>query len=246
MKKILLPMLFLWLAIGCQSETKLTFEPLELQGEECGECPNIEINVPNALDESPVAMAINRALKEEVISILSFSEGQDIDNVDKAIASFSNSYKELKSKFPDEVGWEAEINGEVVYEDANIVTVMVNSYSFTGGAHGYASTSFLNFDKRRGAELENRELFDDMEGFETFAEAKFRIQEEIPEGENINATGFMFEGDTFHLSQNIGYTKEGIQLIYNQYEVASYADGPIVLTLPYEEVNVYLKRKVKL
>ncbi len=246
MKKILLPMLFLWLAIGCQSETKLTFEPLELQGEECGECPNIEINVPNALDESPVAMAINRALKEEVISILSFSEGQDIDNVDKAIASFSNSYKELKSKFPDEVGWEAEINGEVVYEDANIVTVMVNSYSFTGGAHGYASTSFLNFDKRRGAELENRELFDDMEGFEKLAEAKFRIQEEIPEGKNINATGFMFEGDTFHLSQNIGYTKEGIQLIYNQYEVASYADGPIVLTLPYEEVNVYLKRKVKL
>lgn len=239
-------MLFLWLAIGCQSETKLTFEPLELQGEECGECPNIEINVPNALDESPVAMAINRALKEEVISILSFSEGQDIDNVDKAIASFSNSYKELKSKFPDEVGWEAEINGEVVYEDANIVTVMVNSYSFTGGAHGYASTSFLNFDKRRGGELENRELFDDMEGFEKLAEAKFRIQEEIPEGKNINATGFMFEGDTFHLSQNIGYTKEGIQLIYNQYEVASYADGPIVLTLPYEEVNVYLKRKVKL
>ena len=246
MKKILLPMLFLWLAIGCQSETKLTFEPLELQGEECGECPNIEINVPNALDESPVAMAINRALKEEVISILSFSEGQDIDNVDKAIASFSNSYKELKSKFPDEVGWEAEINGEVVYEDANIVTVMVNSYSFTGGAHGYASTSILNFDKRRGGELENRELFDDMEGFEKLAEAKFRIQEEIPEGKNINATGFMFEGDTFHLSQNIGYTKEGIQLIYNQYEVASYADGPIVLTLPYEEVNVYLKRKVKL
>lgn len=246
MKKMLFSVLLLWLAIGCQSETKLTFEPLELEGEECGECPNIQINVPNALDESPVAMAINRALREEVISILSFSEGQDIDNVDKAIASFSNSYKELKSKFPDEVGWEAEINGKVVYEDGNIVTVMVNSYSFTGGAHGYASTSFLNFDKRKGSELENRELFDDMEGFEKFAETKFRIQEEIPQGKNINATGFMFEGDTFHLSQNIGYTKEGLQLIYNQYEVASYADGPIVLTLPYNEVNVYLKRKVDL
>ncbi|MEO0900921.1 MAG: DUF3298 domain-containing protein, partial [Bacteroidota bacterium] len=33
----------------------------------------------------------------------------------------------------------------------------------------------------------------------------------------------------FHLSENIGYVPEGIQLIYNQYEVASYADGPIVL-----------------
>ena len=56
----------------------------------------------------------------------------------------------------------------------------------------------------------------------------------------------MFEGDSFHLSENLGYTQEGLQLIYNQYEVASYADGPIVLTLPYNEINLYLKRKVKI
>ncbi|HBU78322.1 MAG TPA: hypothetical protein DEF18_09490, partial [Muricauda sp.] len=53
-------------------------------------------------------------------------------------------------------------------------------------------------------------------------------------------------GDSFHLSNNVGYTKDGIQLIYNQYEVASYADGPIVLVLTYNEVNPFLERKVKL
>ena len=146
----------------------------------------------------------------------------------------------------DEIPWEATIDGEVVYEDENIITLMLNSYSFTGGAHGYASTSFLNFDKRQGTELENWELFDDLEGFEDFAETKFRIQEKIPQNKNINSTGFMFEGDSFHLSENLGYTQEGLQLIYNQYEVASYADGPIVLTLPYNEINLYLKRKVKI
>ncbi len=246
MKKYLGTLFFLILFISCQSESKLTFEPTQLLGENCKDCPQIEINVPNALDDSAVSEAINRSVREEIISILSFTEDETIDNVDKALQSFTSSYKELKTKFPDEVPWEATIDGEVVYEDENIITLMLNSYSFTGGAHGYASTSFLNFDKRQGTELENWELFDDLDGFEDFAETKFRIQEKIPQDENINATGFMFEGDSFHLSENLGYTKEGLQLIYNQYEVASYADGPIVLILPYNEINQYLKRKVKI
>ncbi|MBA4745096.1 MAG: DUF3298 and DUF4163 domain-containing protein [Muricauda sp.] len=245
MKKHLVTIFFLCLLISCQTESKLTFEPTQLLGENCNGCPKIEINIPNALDDSPVSEAINIALQEEIISILSFNDDETIDSVDKALQSFTASYKELKAKFPDEVQWEAEIDGTVVYEDENIITLVLNSYSFTGGAHGYASTSFLNFDKKQGKELENSELFDDLEGFEDFAESKFRIQENIPQNKNINATGFMFDGDAFHLSNNIGYTEEGIELIYNQYEVASYADGPIILTLPYGEINTYLKRKVK-
>lgn len=245
MKKIIGALFAFILVLSCESESKLTYDTLQLKGENCGSCPSIIINVPEMLDESSVAKAINRALHEEIISILSFSEDENIDNVDKAIASFTESYKELKAKFPEETLWEAKIDGQVVYEDVNLITIKLDAYSFTGGAHGYASTSYLNFDKGQSAELENWELFSDEAGFTKFAETKFRIQEKIPQDKNINATGFMFEGDVFHLAHNIGYTPEGIQMIYNQYEVASYADGPIVLTLPYNEINLYLKRKVK-
>ncbi|WP_318310733.1 DUF3298 and DUF4163 domain-containing protein [Flagellimonas crocea] len=246
MKKFLAPILILCILLGCQTESKLTFEPTRMLGEDCKGCPKIEINFPNALDDSGVSEAINRSVREEIISILSFTEDENIDNVNKALQSFTSSYKELKTKFPDEVQWEAKIDGEVVYEDENIITLVLNSYSFTGGAHGYASTSFLNFDKAESRELDNRELFKDLDGFEDFAETLFRNQEKIPREANINDTGFMFEGDAFHLPNNLGYTQDGLQLIYNQYEVASYADGPIVLTMPYAEVNPYLKRKVKI
>lgn len=245
MKKFVVTFLLLGLIFGCESENKLTYDTLQLKGERCKDCPKIEINIPNALDETPMSKVINRALSEEIISILSFNEDESIDAVEKAISSFTDSYKELKKKFPEEIEWEARINGEVVYEDANLVTIKLESYSYTGGAHGYASTSYLNFDKHQASELENWELFSDGEGFAKFAETKFKIQEDIPQDQNINATGFMFDGDTFHLAQNIGYTPKGLQMIYNQYEVASYADGPIVLTLPYNEINLYLKRKVK-
>lgn len=246
MKKSISLLLILLLTICCKNEGNLTFEPLQLTGNSCKECPKIEINIPRALDETAIARAINSALEEELITLLSFDEEQEINKIDDAIASFTNSFKELKTKFPDEiVGWEAEVNSEIVYEDENILTLIFNAYTFTGGAHGYGSITFLNFDKRKGIELENWELFEDMEGFRKFAETKFRIQEDIPQNDNINITGFMFERDIFHLAENIGYTEDGIQLIYNQYEVASYADGPKILALPYQEVNKYLKRIVK-
>ena len=55
----------------------------------------------------------------------------------------------------------------------------------------------------------------------------------------------MFENDEFYLPNNIGFTKNGLQLIYNQYEVASYADGPMSITLPYAEIRNYLAVEIK-
>ncbi|RDY59634.1 DUF3298 and DUF4163 domain-containing protein [Flagellimonas nanhaiensis] len=247
MKKIFLLLFLLLPILGCENGNNLTFEPIELHGKNCAECPKINIDIPRALDELAVSTSINRALEEEIISLLSFDEEKSINTMQEAMASFTKSYNDLRLKFPDEtVGWEAEILGKVIYEDNTLLTIELNSYTFTGGAHGYSSSTLLNFDKVKGSELENWELFEDYEGFQKFAETQFRIQEDVPQDENINATGFMFEKDTFHLAENIGYTKNGVQLIYNQYEVASYADGPIVLNLPYSEINQYLKRKVEL
>lgn len=247
MKKVFYLLLLLTPMLGCENGDKLTFEPIHLSNKACDDCPKIDIAIPRVLDETILSNKINNALEEEIILLLSFDEEQEITSIADAITSFTNSFKELKSKFPDEtVGWEASVESNISYEDNDMLTLEFNAYSFTGGAHGYGSTSFLNFDKRKAVELETWELFEDLEGFLKFAEIKFRIQEDIPQDDNINATGFMFDRDAFHLSENVGYTAEGITLIYNQYEVASYADGPIILALPYAEVNKYLKRKVKL
>ncbi|WP_422349383.1 PdaC/SigV domain-containing protein [Flagellimonas sp.] len=246
MNKSFYLLLLLLLSLGCENDHKLTFETQQLEGESCDDCPEVQISLPKALDETILAEAINTALEEEVIAILSWDEDKEIETMEDAIRSFSGSFKELKNKFPDEtVGWEAKINCDVAFEDKAMLTLVMNAYTFTGGAHGYSAVTFLNFDKIKGQETEQWELFEDEEGFVNYAETKFRIQESIPQDSNINGTGFMFEGDQFHLSENLGYTQDGIQLIYNQYEIASYADGPKILTIPFAEANKYLKRPVK-
>ncbi|WP_435623813.1 DUF3298 and DUF4163 domain-containing protein [Flagellimonas sp.] len=246
MKKPIGILLFILSLLGCENDTKLTFGTFELSNRLCEACPKIEIKLPEALDDATISETVNTTLREEVIALLTFEEETEVGSVEAAVESFTTGFTDLKKKFQDEVPWEAKINGDVVYEDDTMLTLVVNAYIFTGGAHGYNSTSFLNFDKIKATELENWELFEDEEGFTHYAESKFRIQEKIPQDENINITGFMFDGDAFHLAENVGYTPDGIQLVYNQYEVASYADGPIVLTIPFSEANKYLKRGIQL
>ncbi len=183
---------------------------------------------------------------EELIYLLHFNDENEATEIESAISSFAKGYMDLKTLFAEETTpWEATIIGTVSYEDKEIITIKLVSYLFTGGAHGYNTTHFLNFDKRKAIELDTEDLFKNQVNFEEFAESKFRIQENIPKHEDINSTGFMFETGTFYLPQNIGYTQEGILLFYEQYEIASYADGPIVVTIPYIELQKYLVRSPK-
>jgi len=234
------------LLLGCNEEHKLAFEPLIVSDNDCTACPNISIEIPKALEQTKLSETINTALEEELLSLLVFDDELEASSISEAIQSFKNGYVELKKLYPDETaGWEAKISGTVTFEDKNKITIALNSYLFTGGAHGYTTRSFLNFNKRIGKEFENWEFFKNQDHFENFAEAKFRIQEDIPQDNPINSTGFMFEQDEFYLPENIGFTEKGLVLLYNQYEVASYADGAIELVLPYDEVKKYLTKKVK-
>ncbi|MDC0008117.1 DUF3298 and DUF4163 domain-containing protein [bacterium] len=234
------------LFIGCSNKDKLTFDTLEIKEQTCTECPKIDINIPRLSTESKLAQSVNGSLKEELISLLVLDDEIELNDIKDAIRSFNNGYTEMKTLFADEsASWEAVIKGKVVFEDANLLTIALDSYLFTGGAHGYSRKSFLNFDKTKGTELENRELFSNMEKFKEFAEVKFREQEAIPENDPINNTGFMFEQDRFYLPENIGFTKEGLTLLYNPYEVASFSDGTIELVLLRKQIEQYLVKRTK-
>ncbi|WP_343488213.1 DUF4163 domain-containing protein [Allomuricauda sp. d1] len=244
MKKITFCLLLL-LAIGCEKKEKLTFETMTLTNEGCSDCPAMVIKIPKVLSENKVAQTINTALREEIIYSLSFEDENDASDIEGAMDSFTAEYHKMKSEFPDMASlseWEAEIKAEVIYEDKSLVTIQLNGYTYTGGAHGYGYTTYLNFDKDKGEELDNWQLFKDLEGFTTLAETKFRSEQDIPKNGDINTTGFMFEKNQFHLADNIGFTPEGLQMVYNQYEVASYADGPILLTISFDEANPFLKK----
>ncbi len=238
--------LLLFLVLGCEPDAAVTFAPMTMNRGGCETCAQVNIAIPHALGEAQMAKTVNTAMQEEIISLLHFDDALAVSDVDSAMASFIQGYEGLKEKFMGTaMPWEATIHGSVSYEDAQILTIKLDSYLYTGGAHGYGAVRYLNFDKIAAQEMDNEALFTDMDGFVKLAEKAFRIQEDIPASAPINSTGFMFEMDSFYLPESIGYTPKGIELFYAPYEIASYADGPIVLTLPFEHCRSFLALQKK-
>jgi len=52
----------------------------------------------------------------------------------------------------------------------------------------------------------------------------------------------MFEENQFRLPENIGLAADAIILHYNPYEVASYADGSLILEISLEKGLAFLER----
>ena len=240
MKKFAL-LLLLALSAGCQSEKVLELQDREFSGEACESCPVVSVSVPVAADNTKLGTSVNTALREEIIELLDYDQERDADDIPGAIKAFQDGFRKIQEEFPEELtGWEARVTAARSYEDAHVLTVKMETYVFTGGAHGYPATRFLNFDKKTGEEMDAVELFRDPEAFSEFAETSFRNQYEIPANAPINSTGFMFEDNRFRLPQNMGFTADSLVLIYNPYEAASYADGALVLEFPLEAIRPYL------
>jgi hypothetical protein len=228
----------------------LSFEPKEYSKKTTlpGNEPRtyVTISVPEAVGTNTIATdTINNKIFRTVRSIVYFGEKPtDAKSYEELMSSFIGSYEEMAKKFPnDAMAWEAKIKAMVDYKTDSIIGIKLNNYLFTGGAHGYAGDRSLLFNTQTGRSLEYKDIFKDEKAFTAFAEKKFRAKYKIPESKNINATGMMFEDDTFALPQNIFFKENGILLYYNAYEVAAYAEQQQEVLIPYSEADAFLKMK---
>lgn len=235
MRFLLLAVLFTF--FGCAEEPKLLeFENKTIENHEGA---IIDINYAVSLNPSAVSDSINLKTSSYIIAVLDVMEQNDtITTINSAVQAFNNEYLEFKSGFPDSAQqWEANITTEANYQSENLVCIPIRSYLDTGGAHGNEQISFLNFDKNTGKSLKFSDVITNEKEFKTLAETHFRTFAQIDEDAQIED---YFFGEGFQLPEEIGFNSEGIILLYNVYEIASYAQGITEFLIPYEEVNTHL------
>ena len=132
--------------------------------------------------------------------------------------------------FPDSAQiWEAQIDGEVIYQSEEIISISITSYINTGGAHGNLHITFLNFDALNGKRIPNGNLFHNIDAFKDIAKRYFY--------ETLEDKSVLFEPDNFTLPVNFGYSLDGLVLLYNVYEIAPYSTGVIDFTIPFDELT---------
>ena len=207
-------------------------------------CTYVRISVPEASGLGDVSDSINNKVFHVARSIVYFGEKPtNAKSYKELMASFIKSYEELQKDSSESFPWEAKISARVDYMSDSIINIKMNNYMFTGGAHGYEGNRSLLFNAKTGRSLTYNDIFKDKSAFTAFVEKKFREKYKIAAGKSINSTGLMFIDDKFILPQNIFYTDKGILLLYNAYEVASFADGTKEILIPYREANAFLKVK---
>jgi hypothetical protein len=205
----------------------------------------VSVNIPVFENDNIIADSINKKVFKIAKEIVYFDD-QPISSLDYnlLLTTFINSYQQFIKDFPDyHFPWEITLNGKVTYQSESIVCIEIKYYTFTGGAHGNGGFRAILCDTKTGKMIPNNALFINSKKFKSYAEKKFRLKYNIPLQKSINSTGLQFEDEKFQLPQNIFYTDKGLLLYYNQYEIASYADGPKELFLPIDEVSDYLKFK---
>ncbi|QNK64736.1 DUF3298 domain-containing protein [Pedobacter sp. PAMC26386] len=117
-----------------------------------------------------------------------------------------------------------------------IIKYFINSYS--GGAHNNYATSMHCFDVKNQKRLLLSDVIAiDSISLQKLVEKNFRIQYKVKSEEAL--TTQLFE-DHLAANDNFFFNAAGISFLYNPYEVASYAQGQIVVQISYKDLKKYL------
>lgn len=236
-KRIFYILLFLSVFYSCDEEIK----PINFETSSIDKTFEADITVmfDKATGNNDIGENINSNIEKSIISTLSTSEGNS--DLKSTLEGFNNEYLTFKKEFPDatEPVWVLNIETEKSYQSQDVITIAISTYEFKGGAHGNDKIRFLNLDAKTGSILSRNDILKNINEFETLAKEYFMKSMETQD-KDLKMEDFFF-GKPFQLPENIGYSEDGIVLLYNVYEVASYDQGYTEFVIPFEDAEPYLK-----
>lgn len=240
---------FLTLFISCSKNEILTADKVVITAVdldcESTPCATIDISIIE-VSGTDTSNEINKNIEQHLIEILDLDETHTPSSLNKAIVAFNTMFTTMKSEFPEELfTYEATIDCNVNFKSSELLTIEVDYYLFTGGAHGYEGVRFIHFDPKTGQEISTEDLFKNIKKVSQLCENTFRQKNNISQDQSINSTGFNFENDTFYLPENIGFEKDSLLLYYASYEINPYALGSTILKIPLSDIKDQLAMDIE-
>lgn len=160
----------------------------------------------------------------------------------KALTAWFDSNKEMLERkggtIPDEAKNADDITCYVQQSistkrvDEKVISLDLKQYEFYGGTHGESIIYGLTFDTRTGKELTQADVIADQNKFEEVA-----LDYIIRQAENMLGEGLYPEYKEIikEKMENLTWmlTDYGMQVVFQEYDIAPYAAGPVYVDLPY-------------
>ncbi len=166
-----------------------------------------------------------------------------LDLINNSLSVFSSFYKEMiaDEETINHVPW--DLQSEVSIDDSfsDYVQVTTSSWSYTGGAHGNGFIVYFLLSKSDGHDMKLDEFFNDIPKLNILAASKLREKYKLSPEQSFSDASLWIEDETNFLNDNFYFDNGDLVFYFNQYEIASYADGPIEIRLSEEELKPFLK-----
>lgn len=142
--------------------------------------------------------------------------------------------------------WWIDLRSAVDHRVGRVVSVRVDSESYTGGAHGLATTVYWLFDLETGEALGLDDLVAEgrRDALRRVVEERFREVRGLAAGEDLEEAGFFVEDGKLPLTGNVAVTADGLTFQYQPYEVAPYAAGPTTVPVPWDRLDGLLSGRL--
>ncbi|MFD2822665.1 DUF4163 domain-containing protein [Lacinutrix iliipiscaria] len=238
--KLIRLLICLVLVSSCKKETRsLQFSEINILK---STATIVEINIPKAQGESQVSKTINATLNDFVCSALHLDASREKQTtLDSSIEDFNASFSNFNTLISTELEgelpvWEALIEGELIYNNENIACVAMNSSINTGAANSAMVFQFFNFNPKTGALYSTEDLVNDISGFTDLVKKYYNKE---VRSSFIDAEALL-NNDTFKLPKTLGFSDEGVIILYDNFEINTFEKEIIEFAIPFEVANEYL------
>ncbi|MBK8877612.1 MAG: DUF3298 and DUF4163 domain-containing protein [Haliscomenobacter sp.] len=220
--------------------------------QDCNEGENYcaKVNVVYPVFVSGIPPVILRLLNDSVVfhvknSLAILEQNRDLRQF--SFPALADSFFLAYTTYGQETGfpmvWELETTSEVLFLSSGMVSITLENYAYTGGAHPNSNTMLLNYNLKYGRTVLLNDLVTDLNDLKYLAEKAFRESRDLSPDEDLNEAGF-FGDNGFQLPSHFGITPEGLYFFYNSYEIASYAAGPTDFVLTWEDLGDLVRKEL--
>lgn len=203
-------------------------------------CAEVEINVPFILDHSSADL-INQSILKELSMIMEnlppdLNSLQDIPTkIDSFISQHRNFSKEVD--FPQL--WSFKINFDILENNDNSLSIVLNSNIYTGGAHPLNDISILTFNPYSGKKVIFSDIIKDEKSLKTLIVQEFKRKRNLSDSVNLTDEGYY--SNDWPLPKNFALLAQGLYIVYNAYEIGPYVLGTTELLIPIDAIKPLLK-----
>ena len=227
------------------TETQLTIDSLKLERKDT--LMEITCNLQFTTHGGTASDSINASISQHVL------EQERNSNVREAMHQYVKKTYEQNEPEVTEMKSQGEYFADMLYsfdhqgcflDDTtdSTLTYSVESYLYTGGAHGYHWHTYLNFSRKTGHLITLDEVLD-LSHSEAVIQLILRDlmqQFGCNSVQQLEEQGFISIRD-ITLTDNFHIGSRGITFVYNPYEIACYAMGKQSVTLTYQQLKPYMK-----